>query len=229
MILKRNKISKKTNRLNKRGKRFMMVVQKKHVVLVALAIMILIAGYLNWAYRKEMNSLPTMTAQEDELAQKKLGEAQLVHNNLDGSAQQDENSHQENQESKSDEVVADVDADNDNRYFVEAKMDKESARSEALDILKSIVEDEKSPVDSKTKAQNEMVAIAKAIDQEAIVENLLKAKGFQEVVVFINEGNVNVVVKAEGELVPAQVAQIQDVVISQTNVSADKIKIVPVK
>jgi len=78
------------------------------------------------------------------------------------------------------------------------------------------------------KAQEELIAIAKNIDKEGAIENLIKAKGFKDALVFINEGNVNVVVKTDG-LIQTQAAQIQDIVISQTGVSADKIKIVPVK
>jgi len=216
MIFKKKNSVKKANRQTRKGKGIMMVIQRKHIVLVALIIMIVVAGYLNWEYRNEMESIPTIGEYGDEeiTVAKKLGEAQLVNNGVDES------------DDSNQPVIANT--ENSGNYFVEARMDKESTRSEALELLRSIVENEKSPNESKVKAQEELIAIAKNIDKEGAIENLIKAKGFKDALVFINEGNVNVVVKTDG-LIQTQAAQIQDIVISQTGVSADKIKIVPVK
>lgn len=57
-----------------------------------------------------------------------------------------------------------------------------------------------------------------------IIENLIKAKGFQDAVVMIDNGIVNVIVQAD-KLSEEEVAQIVEIVSRQTGVSFDNIKI----
>ena len=56
------------------------------------------------------------------------------------------------------------------------------------------------------------------------IENLIKAKGFQDAVVLIDNDTANVIVQAD-KLSEQEVAQIQDIVTRQTGISIDNIKI----
>ena len=56
------------------------------------------------------------------------------------------------------------------------------------------------------------------------MENLIIAKGFEDVVIFVNEQSVSVVVKIS-ELKQEEVAQIQNIVSRELNVEAEKIHI----
>ena len=66
------------------------------------------------------------------------------------------------------------------------------------------------------------------MEQELVVEGLIKAKGFEDCVVTISGENINAVVKAS-ELSSAQVAQIVSILQAQFNVDIDNIKIIPVE
>ncbi len=196
----------------------MFVFKRKQIVLVALFIMILVAGYLNWSYKEEMNAIPTMNEDSGLELSKNLGEAQLVNSDIEKEGPT---------EGEEEEPIV-VDTGSSNAYFIEARMEKESARSEALEVLREIVDNENSPEETKVVSQTQMIDIARKIDTEAVIENLIKAKGFEDVVVFVNEDMVNVVVQSSG-LIPSQVAQIMDIVIDQTQISHDKIKIMEKK
>ena len=63
---------------------------------------------------------------------------------------------------------------------------------------------------------------------ELIMEGLIKAKGFEDVIVTTSNTNVNVIVKST-ELQSSQVAQIVSIVQEQTSKSIDNIKIIPVE
>ncbi|MDK2798701.1 MAG: stage sporulation protein [Clostridiales bacterium] len=195
-----------------------MVVKKRQVVIIALVIMILVAGYLNWSYKKDMETVPTISQDVERSVQKNLGEAKLVNSNLETN---DSSMQMEDQK-----VV--VDTGSSNIYFIESRMERERSRSEALEILQSIVDDQNSPKESKVSAQNKMIDIAKIMDKEMIIENLIKAKGFKDTVAFVNDDKVNIVVQSDG-LIPSQVAQIQDIVVSQTGVAVEKIKIIELR
>ena len=200
----------------------MMVFKRKQIVMGALVVMILVAGYLNWSYKKDMAAVTTSIMENGNAPKVNIGEAQFVTNN-----DKAEDKNNEQVSSTSTTVSSDTAAAQDN-YFAQAKMNRESTRGQALEMLQGIVDNQNSPKESKVKAQNEIVAIAKFIDKEGTIENLIKAKGIKDAVVFINEGTANVVVNSE-QLAPSQVAQILDVVTSQTGLGNDKIKIVEKK
>ena len=82
--------------------------------------------------------------------------------------------------------------------------------------------------ESKKKAQDDMLALASVTDKEASCENLIKAKGFEECVVFVNGDTASVTVKSAG-LVSSDLAKIQEIVSSQTGIVIKNIKIVEVK
>lgn len=69
---------------------------------------------------------------------------------------------------------------------------------------------------------------AENTEREGNIENLLKAKGFSDVIVYITDDTVSVTVKTEG-LTTADTAKIYDIVVSETGISAEKIKIIEIK
>ena len=78
--------------------------------------------------------------------------------------------------------------------------------------------------EQKQEAIDNMIAITDIAEKETAAEILLESKGFDDVVVSITDGTVDVVVNA-AELTEAQRAQIQDIVIRKTGVAADAIVI----
>ena len=52
---------------------------------------------------------------------------------------------------------------------------------------------ENSTEEAKQKAQEQMMALSKAIEKEAYIENLIKAKGFDDVIVYLDEGIANII------------------------------------
>ena len=78
----------------------------------------------------------------------------------------------------------------------------------------------------ETLAQSYAILIkAGDIEIETIVEEMIKAKGFEECVAIISGDNINVIVKSEG-LLTSEVAQITDIVRNETGFGAENIRIV---
>ena len=94
--------------------------------------------------------------------------------------------------------------------------------------MKTVVNNESSSSEAIEQANAEISAIAAQTELEGTVENLIKAKGFEDCVVFISKDIVNVVVSTDG-LTSQQAAQINEIVVSQTDMPASCIKIIEVK
>ncbi|MCL2487952.1 MAG: SpoIIIAH-like family protein [Oscillospiraceae bacterium] len=112
-------------------------------------------------------------------------------------------------------------------YFSQARINRSTARQEALDILKDTLNNVKSTDAMKTQAAAATIEITKAIERENNIENLLKAKGFQDSVVYIEGKNCHVVVLADG-LKPQETIQITEIITAQSQIKAGDIVIIPV-
>ena len=110
-------------------------------------------------------------------------------------------------------------------YFASAVIDRERARGEALEVLLSITEDAAASEEAKTEAYTQMERIANETSWEIDIENLVKAKGFEECVAIINEETANIVVSSEG-LTPGEVAQIKEIVYLEASIQPKDIKII---
>lgn len=109
-------------------------------------------------------------------------------------------------------------------FFSQARLDREAGRSRAVETFNSIISNESADETAKASAQQGMLELAENTETETAVENLLRAKGFQDAVCYINNGMANVVVKTEA-LDGASAAMISEIVAEQSGISQDKIKI----
>lgn len=196
------------------------IMKKNQVVILALALMLMTAGYLNYTNNHENENLLLAG----------LGDAQLVSanaidsNNIIENLQTEsmpivanqENTNQETQETS-------TNATNDD-YFTRSKLERETMYSQMLETYTGILENEKISSEQKDIAENEIKNINDTKNAIMVVENLLGTKGFENVIVFVNNPSINVVIKAE-ELTTEQVAQVQNIVQRELKTDIENIHI----
>lgn len=110
-------------------------------------------------------------------------------------------------------------------FFATYRTDRTNTRNQEVMYLDAILASETSTNDAKQLAETKKINLVQAMEVELIVEGLIKAQGFNDVIVTNTTENVNVIVKSE-VLTAAEVAQIQSIVLAQTG--KDDIKIIPV-
>lgn len=209
----------------------MMVLKRKEIIAAALVVLIGVAGYLNWSYQDTIRVTDGDSYIE---TGKKLGEAQYVNSNQedveDGATE--ENTAAENQaaegENQEENTETQETAANSGDYFVEAKLEKESARSKALEILNQTAANESFDQETREKAQEQILSTAKNVEKEAAIENIAKAKGYPDISVYIDGEEVNIIVRKDG-FSEEDVAKIKDIATEQLGISGKNIKIVQVQ
>ena len=125
--------------------------------------------------------------------------------------------------SDSETTGGDVNGEND--YFTATALDRREARDEAIDVLKLVTESKDSSEEAKAEASARISQIAVDIQNEANIETLVKAKGFEDCVAIISEDSVSVIVSAEN-LQAAQTAQIFNIVYETTGITPERVSIV---
>ena len=111
-------------------------------------------------------------------------------------------------------------------YFAEEKLLREQSRAQQVEQLTEYVANENLDQDAKSKAAANLIEIQERIEKENSAEALLKAKGFNEVYVRIDDDTVDVVVN-KAELTDSEIAQIEEIVNRKTGYSIGKINITP--
>ncbi len=109
-------------------------------------------------------------------------------------------------------------------FFIQSRLERNKNRSFYIETLNGIVADANIDTKVKEMAQTEMITLIKKSEIENIVENLIKAKGFKDVLVIMGEESANIIVDSE-KLTQPQVAQIKDIVCREAGVDIDNIKI----
>ena len=112
-----------------------------------------------------------------------------------------------------------------NDYFSATVLNRQQSRDEAIDVLTLVTESDEASAEAKADANNKLAKIALDIQNEANIETLVKAKGFEECVAVISDGSVSVIVKSD-ELLASEAAQIFSIVYDTTGISPEKISII---
>lgn len=188
---------------------------KRQLILASLVLALGAAVYLNWQFSGTNVKLEDGAEDDSSSA---LGAAQLVNSNYIETVSDGVEASADMVQS-AEETVAKADA------FSDARMSRQTARDEAVELLEDVLEDAQADTAVKEAAVSEAAAIAQNILKETNIESLVQAKGFSECVAYINGDACTVVVK--GDMDNEQNALIvKDIVVSETGLAADKIKII---
>lgn len=115
--------------------------------------------------------------------------------------------------------------ESDADYFSVAVVNRQRVRDEAIDMLREVVDNVETNSAIRENAFNEMTRMAGETNSEINIENLVTAKGFEDCVAVISGDTANVIVKSDG-LTPEQIAQIQEIVYTQSGTLIENIKII---
>ena len=113
----------------------------------------------------------------------------------------------------------------ENSYFAMAQIDRSRARDEAMEVLNQITASADASEEARAQAYAAIEQMAIDIENEANIETLMKAKGFEECVAVISDNAATVIVKSSG-LLPSQLAQITEIVWEQAGISPSFVKII---
>jgi hypothetical protein len=218
------------------------LLRKNQIIITALVVMVALAGYLSLTDEEDLAVGVLNQSEQAAGGEGKDAAENVAAENGTGSAVQDDTV-----ADISDEDVAAEEKKSDNEvsskenageavlvsntvtgdYFEAAKLSREQTRAKNKETLLELVNSNTASEAQKEKAMNEIVAMTAINEKETATENLLAAKGFQDVVVTIVDDSVDVIVNAES-LKEQQIAQIEDVVKRKLECASDKIVISPV-
>ncbi len=217
----------------------MKVLKRNQLIVLVVSLMLITAGYLNFTTNQENIQTSTIADRDDE----SIGDAQLVstipnenEENMVENLLSEEASSNETEsknmvvenETPTSSVVDNEESNNESEsedyYFTTSKLERNTMYSELLETYQEMYNNTNSSSDQKSEALSKINEINNKKNAIMIAENLILAKGFEDAVIFANEGSISVIIKTD-ELKDEQVAQVQNIVSRELNTGADTIHI----
>ena len=211
------------------------IIKKNQIVVFVIGLMIIAAGYLSYTNNESNNStLETgVIADSEEMAS--IGDAKLVSANVaEGNVMEansiTENSSGNNIATNSNEIVNSINEVNTNsistntisntvetstitvdEYFTSSRLERDTMYSERIENYQDILNNSNVSEAQKKTAQEEIIKLNNEQNAIMIAENLIKTKGIEDLVIFINGESINVIVKGD-DLEKEEIAQIQNII-----------------
>ena len=179
--------------------------KKNQIIITTLAIMIAVAGYLNYSGRIFGES----------------GKAEATNGELANQELLDITSEDGAQETA---VLTNGDVTG---VVAEAKVTREQVRAKNKETLLEIIDNTNLSDEQKQDAINQMIAMTELAEKEAAVETMLASKGFSDTVVSLTAETADVVVNS-AELTDANRAQIEDIITRKAEIAPENIVITPI-
>lgn len=199
------------------------ILKKNQVIITSLAVLIAVAGYLNFAdvdlgFKDQAASTDGSSILEDVDYDLTDETALLDENGADGSL----SDVSDQAASTPGEAVLTAASD----FAAQAKLSREQIRSQNKADLQAIINNQELGDDQKQEAVSTMVSMADLTEKESAAELLLEAKGFENVIVNLTGETADIVVP-EADLSDAKRAQIEDIVKRKTGIAPENIVITP--
>ena len=213
------------------------IFKKNQVIITALAIMIAVAGYINYSDSQFGTSKEKKTEDTKETAsetQEIVEEIEsLDYDITDETAMLEENQKAQEQEGETEtetetETPGEAVLTGSSNFVAQAKVNREQVRSANKETLLEIINNENLGEEQKQDAVNSMVNMTNLAEQEEAAELLLEAQGFSNIVVNLTGDSADVIVPKE-YMEDARRAQIEDIVKRKTSVPAENIVITPLE
>lgn len=197
---------------------------KKQLILAGLVLTLGAAVYLNWQFSSNTDLLSGADAVS---VSKELGEAEFVNTSSDKKAGESATEKTTSAEKSTNSEKTTTAEKGSDEYFAQAKVDRQQTQDKIAEMTQDVLESSEESESAKTEAVAKAAELATIMEQQTNVESIIKSKGFEECMTFIQNGECSVVVK-DSDLTADDAMIIKDIVVGQTGISSDKVKITAV-
>ena len=214
----------------------MKLLKKNQIIIYVIALMLVVAGYLNFTTSDDLKSAVQTSSTEEELAKMaNIGDAQLVSSNVVVEEEIKEEAKENtvinntiNNTIDEETVYTNSETIKENKdneeYFSKSKLERDKMYSQMLETYEKVLNSSNSLETQRQSATEEIKKINNTKNTIMICENLILIKGFDNCVIFVNGASISVIVE-DDELSVEEVAQIQNIISREMNAQIENIHI----
>ncbi len=114
--------------------------------------------------------------------------------------------------------------ENGETFFVEYRLQRDRVRAQEVELLEELIANAQASENSRDEAEEKLLSLVDKMEDELIIENMLKAQGYDDALFFYRNDLATVMLKTES-LNDLELAQAADIVASVTGVSRESVQI----
>ena len=229
----------------------MKILKKNQIVIIVIAVMLITAGYLNYKTGDENRLLTSSNLLDSEKSVAEIGDAKLVSSNniteeddkneileenmkkskedfnVESKLVENQDENEKIKENNENNLVKETSANvkvEDDSYFATSRLTRDTMYSQMIESYEKILENQSISTEQKAIAQTEIKRINDLKNSIMITENLIKTKGFNDVIIFVNDTSINAIIKSDN-LKQEDIAQIQNIITRELKADLDNIHI----
>lgn len=205
----------------------MKLLKKNQVIIYVIAVMLMVAGYLNYTTRTGDETVQASSLLNEAETNTNIGDARLVsseaveenkvENQISENTTNTTNSTEENLIQETSNNVTDD-------YFAKSKLERDTMYSQMIETYENILNSTNATETQKQSATTEITKINNIKNSIMICENLLKTKGFEDSVIFVNDESISIIIGAQ-ELKEEEIAQVQNIISREMKADIENIHI----
>ena len=231
----------------------MKIFKKNQIIIYVIALILMTVGYLNYTNKtEELNSVETSLQMEndDSSLVAGIGDAKLVSSNdvttendtgnnttsetnttsketatnetnTTNESLQEENTEAQN-ETETQETSNKTGTQDD--YFEKSKLERDTMYSQMIETYENILNSTNAEETQKQSATDEIKKINDTKNSIMICENLIKTKGFEKSIIFVNDASISIIIGAT-DISQEEVAQIQNIISREMGAEIENIHI----
>ena len=143
--------------------------------------------------------------------------------NIDTNVVATENTNVKNNSNTTSNTI-ETSSSNTSDYFVKSKLERDTMYSQMIESYEKILNSSNSLETQKQTATQEITKINETKNKIMICENLIKTKGFENSVIFVNGDSISIIIGAN-EIKQEEVAQIQNIISREMGAQIENIHI----
>ena len=232
----------------------MKIFKKNQIIIYVIALILMTVGYLNYTNKtEELNSVETSLQMEndDSSLVAGIGDAKLVssndvtsESNTTNTATSETNTtsketatnetnttneslQEENTEAQTETEIQETSnnqSGTQDDYFEKSKLERDTMYSQMIETYENILNSTNAEETQKQSATDEIKKINDTKNSIMICENLIKTKGFEKSIIFVNDASISIIIGAT-DISQEEVAQIQNIISREMGAEIENIHI----
>lgn len=115
--------------------------------------------------------------------------------------------------------------DDTHAFFVEYRLERDRVRGQELEMLNDMINNQQVGEEQRRQAEEQILTLVDLMEKELIVENMIKAQGYSDALLFSGKGIATVMIHAES-LSENDFLRISDTVAAITGVSREEVQVI---
>ena len=225
----------------------MKLFKKNQIIIYVIVLMLMTAGYLNYTTKTENQNVVETSMQmeaSDDMQLADIGDATLVNSNdvvtenedntsnaTDNTTETSSNNvetnvttNTTNKEEAIQKETAETSSSNSNDYFVKSKLERDTMYSQMIETYEKVLNSTNLLETQRQSATQEIQKINDTKNSIMICENLIRTKGFENNIVFVNGNSISVIIETQ-EMKQEEVAQVQNILARELKAEIENIHI----